>query len=73
MREGSSFTMAMNAAAPKRGFLCGGLSDGKNANNLLAPPYLGEAPMRGTVVTIQFSWFRYEPDRFMCVSSEPFL
>jgi hypothetical protein len=27
MREGSSFTIVMNAAAPKQGFLCGGLND----------------------------------------------
>jgi len=27
MRKGSFFTIAMNAAAPEQGFLCGGLSD----------------------------------------------
>jgi hypothetical protein len=42
----------------------------EHAKNLLAPPRLGEALRRVTVVTNRFSWFGRELP-FMCVSTEP--
>jgi hypothetical protein len=41
----------------------------ENAKNFLAPPRLGEALRRGTIVTNRFSWFWRELP-FMCVSTE---
>ena len=70
MRECSSVVISMNAAAPKQGAPAA-VQISENSKNCLAPPCLGEALKRDTVVTIRFSWFLCEPDRFMPVSTEP--
>jgi len=43
----------------------------KNAKNILAPPCLGKALRRGTLIPSRFSWFRSELYWFMSVSIEP--
>jgi len=57
----------MIAAAPKRGFLCGGL-ESKIQKKVPAPQCLAEALMRESRVWRRFSWFGCEPDQFMPVS-----